>query len=450
MQRCYDRFLAGRAVPPGELLTVVDLGALDINGSYRSLFPPERFSFLGCDMEDGAGVDIVLTDPYRLPFEDASADVVISGQMLEHNEFFWQTFSEMLRIVKPDGYVFLIAPSAGPIHAFPVDCYRFYPDAFRALATYAGCTLVDLWHDDRGPWNDLVGVFRRKDAPAVPDEESLASAAAQAYRRRLEAGTAANWPTAGSPDAERIGGTVPYLDVLARLHRALEPRSYLEIGVGTGSSLTLARGPAMGVDPIPRVTVDLPAGVRLFEQTSDQFFEGEAASSLARSLDLVFIDGLHLFEQALRDFMHVERYASPSTLVVIDDVLPNHPLQAERTRQSTVWCGDVWKMAVALRAIRPDVLTLCVNTSPTGLMLVVGLNPQDRLLREQYNALVRTHAWDTAMTVPTSVLERADAMSPYDPRLFDLLRLLRTSRDAGLTHAVFRERLSAWRRAHAV
>ena len=86
----------------------------------------------------GPGVDIVLDDPYRLPFGDGEVDVVVSGQMLEHCEFFWLSFGEMLRILKPDGYLFLIVPSAGPIHNYPVDCYRFYPDAMKALAKYTG------------------------------------------------------------------------------------------------------------------------------------------------------------------------------------------------------------------------------------------------------------------------------------------------------------------------
>jgi hypothetical protein len=243
---------------------------------------------------------------------------------------------------------------------------------------------------------------------------------------------------------------VPYLDVLARLHGAIEPRLYFEIGVGTGTSMALATGAAIGVDPISRVTVDLPERVQIFEQTSDQFFEEGPVASLTGLLDLVLIDGLHLVEQTLRDFMNVERNAPPASLVVFDDIFPNHPLQAERRRQSTVWCGDVWRMADVLAATRPDLLVLRLNTNPTGLMLVVGLDPQDRRLREQYNALVRTHAWEPREGVPTSVLERVGAMSPYDPRLFDLLSLLRQSRDDGLTHAQFRERLSTWRALHAL
>ena len=49
---------------------------------------------------DDDGVDIRLADPYRIPLPDASVDIVLSGQMLEHNEFFWLTFLEMSRVLK--------------------------------------------------------------------------------------------------------------------------------------------------------------------------------------------------------------------------------------------------------------------------------------------------------------------------------------------------------------
>lgn len=127
MARCIDLYKPRRG------LDVVDLGACAVNGSYRSLFGEED-RYTGVDLEAGEGVDIVLDDPYRLPIDDGSVDLVISGQMLEHCEQFWRVFGEISRVLRPEGTAFVIAPSAGPIHRYPVDCYRFYPDAFQALA----------------------------------------------------------------------------------------------------------------------------------------------------------------------------------------------------------------------------------------------------------------------------------------------------------------------------
>src|SRR4051794_37339146 len=80
-------------------LKVIDIGSSDINGTYRALFDEKLYDYVGVDAAKGKGVDLEIRDPYHIPIEDNYADVVISGQMLEHNEFFWLTFSEKMRIV---------------------------------------------------------------------------------------------------------------------------------------------------------------------------------------------------------------------------------------------------------------------------------------------------------------------------------------------------------------
>ena len=162
MQRCYDFYVAARRVAQGERLTVVEIGSEEFNGAYRHIFGDERFAYIGCDRAQARGSISCSMIPTSCRSRTPRPIMSISGQMLEHCEFFWLSFAEMLRVLKPDGYLFLIAPSGGPIHNYPVDCYRFYPDAFKALARYSGCQLLDMWHDDRGPWNDLVGIFRQR------------------------------------------------------------------------------------------------------------------------------------------------------------------------------------------------------------------------------------------------------------------------------------------------
>ncbi len=160
--------LVSRYLAPESALSVVDIGSYDVNGSYRTLFGNPKWSYTGVDLESGPGVDLVLASPYTLPLASASVDLVISGQAFEHVEYFWMSWLEMLRVLKPGGMIFLIAPSRGPEHRYPQDCWRFYPDGYRALARYAGCELVEVttdWepHPDPGSsaWGDTVGVFRK-------------------------------------------------------------------------------------------------------------------------------------------------------------------------------------------------------------------------------------------------------------------------------------------------
>lgn len=158
--------LVTRYLDQQQPLSVVDIGSYDVNGSYRTLFGNDNWSYRGVDLEAGPGVDVVLTSPYRLPFASGTVDLVISGQAFEHVEFFWMTWLEMLRVLKPGGRIFLIAPSRGPEHRYPQDCWRFYPDGYRALARFGSCELLEVstdWepHPDPGSqaWGDTVGVF---------------------------------------------------------------------------------------------------------------------------------------------------------------------------------------------------------------------------------------------------------------------------------------------------
>lgn len=162
MRLCIEKYLTPR-LKSGSAGTVrvVDIGSQDVNGSYRSLFDPASWDYLGVDMAPGRGVDLVIDNPYRIPLNDGYADVVISGQMLEHSEYFWLAFAEQVRLVNDDGFIVMIAPSKGPIHRFPVDCYRFYPDAYAGLAKLTNTVLIDCWMDTASEWGDLVGVFAK-------------------------------------------------------------------------------------------------------------------------------------------------------------------------------------------------------------------------------------------------------------------------------------------------
>ena len=142
---------------------VVEVGSQDVNGSLRSVAVCGKY--VGLDFQHGKGVDIVLEDPYKIPLEDGFADIVVSSSCFEHSEFFWLTFLEVMRILKPSGVFYLNAPSRGDYHRFPVDCWRFYPDAAQALANWANrnnySVIVEKAETLQGPWGDYVAIFRK-------------------------------------------------------------------------------------------------------------------------------------------------------------------------------------------------------------------------------------------------------------------------------------------------
>ncbi len=441
MERCYRRYVAGEFINARSSLEVLDVGAADVNGSYRSIFSDPKIRYVGADMNAGEGVDVVLDDPYKLPFPAQSFDVVLSGQMLEHCEFFWESLKEMVRVLKPDGLLFLIAPSAGAIHRWPVDCYRFYPDAYAALAKYCGCTLVEVFHDQRGPWRDLVGVFskrpdvHRNDPVLSPGPISLADST-------VPSGSAQTRPLPPSvPEEEVIGGIEHYRDVLARLHEVLKPDLYLEIGVRSGGSLRLAKGRAIGVDPDYRIRVKLPEQTTLYRMTSDDFFEKAGPEVFQGAVDLAFIDGLHLFEFALRDFMNIERVASSSGVIVVDDIFPNHPKQGMRERCTRKWTGDIWKLLPCLRRYRPDLTLIPLDTVPTGLLVIAGLDPQSTVLWDHYNPILSAMVSKGDLVPPSRVIARNGAISPDSHILADVLGILAEAKAKGSSADQIRERL---------
>jgi predicted O-methyltransferase YrrM len=447
MRVLYNEFIDREYLTGRGRVVVLDIGGANVNGSYREIFTDQKISYLVADLTPTDGVDIVLHDPYRIPVPDGSFDIVISGQTFEHCEFFWLAFREMVRVVKDDGFVFLIAPSSGPIHRYPVDCYRFYPDSYAALAKYANCYLEMCWCDERGPWNDLVGVFRKHFPVPTQCDQRTTERVARSVVGRLALAAPAD-PADGSipasaPEEEVTSGAEHYLAALSRIHEALHPELYLEIGVRAGDSLLLAAQAAIGVDPDMRLARSAPTTAALYHMTSDEFFRRDAAGAIDRPIDLAFIDGLHLFEYALRDFMNTERRASRCGLIVADDIFPNHAVQGSRFRRTRVWAGDVWRLLLCLSEQRPDLILLPLDCSPTGLLLIAGLDPENRTLWDRYNPVIRRYLSERHDAPPPALLSRTGALDPRDPIVFGLLdglrELVERAGDAELIHSFCNE-----------
>ena len=412
--------------------SVLDIGSLNINGSYRQIFDLLGCSYHGVDLEAGPGVDTVLTDPYQLPFDDSSFDIVFSGQVFEHSEFFWKLFSEMTRVAKDNGLIIVMAPSSGAIHRFPVDCYRFNPDSMAALANHSRVQLVDAWMSEFGPFYETTGVFRKCDPNLVV--ASFEPDLSLRFSQPVQNGFPDNVPE----DVERGAGTEDRYPFLERAHATLEPRFYLEIGVEYGKSLRLADCPAIGIDPAPQLNEPVDSRHFVSLTTSDDFFRLTDGPSHIKDLDLVYIDGMHQIEYVLREFMYIEKRAHLGTVIVIDDVFPAHPLQGERVRQSRFWAGDVWKIISILRNARPDLVLVPLDTSPTGSLIVFGCDPSNTTLWEKYDTLV-DWAIRLMTETPIEIVDRHDALDPRDPLLARVLRIIRESRDIGIDHSTIEQ-----------
>lgn len=206
-----------------------------------------------------------------------------------------------------------------------------------------------------------------------------------------------------------------YLDVISRFHQWLQPKSYLEVGVNVGNSILLVNPPtvAVGIDPVPSLKAPARATTKLFPMYSDDYFAmRDVRQDLEHNtIDFSFIDGLHLYEQALRDFINIEKYASSRSVVVMHDLLPINRLTAARERKTSFWSGDVWKVSATLIKHRPDLEVFTVAAHPTGLGVITGLDPLSTVLTDNFDAIVREFV---DKEVPEDMTERRTLLRVVD------------------------------------
>lgn len=133
-------------IPEDKPVRVLDVGSYDVNGSYRSLFDNRNnVYYVGLDMSDGPNVDYVPEDPYVWSeLQDESFDFIISGSAFEHIEYPWLTMEQIFGKLKKGGFACILAPHTIGEHRYPVDCYRYFSDGFRALAKWAKFEVVDV------------------------------------------------------------------------------------------------------------------------------------------------------------------------------------------------------------------------------------------------------------------------------------------------------------------
>jgi SAM-dependent methyltransferase len=219
----------------GQAISVLDIGSTAIGGSYRDLFRFAGAKYVGLDIQPGPNVDIVVSDPYRWDaVGDNSYDVVISGQVLEHVEYPWLVFDEIVRALKTGGLTCLIAPSRGPEHRYPLDCYRYYPDGMKALARWSGLSVIECdymrassgYGEGSDQWGDCHCIATKAaEKPAKPRESRSAPVARTSFRHR------SNPLSLGFPGY--FGNERP--EVLELLSTSgIRPRNVLELGCAAG------------------------------------------------------------------------------------------------------------------------------------------------------------------------------------------------------------------------
>jgi len=153
---------------------ICDDGGLASNPakSYRHVFADmiqrPRGKYVTYDIVPHPSVDVVKPDPFTIPAEDESFDLVVSGQMLEHCQNPFRAVAEMKRVLKMYCCLAIIVPSQGRRHDAQ-DGWRFMDDAFKFIsAEVGGFQTIEDFIDKEGTeegrgkhWRDHVWVARR-------------------------------------------------------------------------------------------------------------------------------------------------------------------------------------------------------------------------------------------------------------------------------------------------
>lgn len=141
-------------------------------------------------------------------------------------------------------------------------------------------------------------------------------------------------------------------------------KSYLEIGCFNDENFNkINLDNKIGVDPVSGGNV---------RKTSDDYF-----NNCKNFFDIIFIDGLHHYEQVKKDILNSLKVLNPGGVILVHDCLPNKARDQMVPRSHEKWNGDVWKSIVEIRT-RMNIDTY-VCFADEGIGLIINRENRNRL-----------------------------------------------------------------------
>ncbi|WP_342071033.1 glycosyltransferase family protein [Yoonia algicola] len=159
--------------------------------------------------------------------------------------------------------------------------------------------------------------------------------------------------------------------------------------------MKLSSAKSISVDPAYRLSHEVMRNkpeLYAYQETSDAFFKAGRLEQIGAQIDIAFLDGTHLFESLLRDFIATEKFCAKNGIVMLRGCLPWNEPMAMRDRgsaQTATWTGDVWKIVPVLKKYRPDLEIEILDAAPTGLVIVSNLDPHNTVLEDNYDEILR-------------------------------------------------------------
>jgi SAM-dependent methyltransferase len=147
---------------------IYEFGSLQVPGQegfadLRPLFPGKEY--VGSDMQEGPGVDIVL-NLHDLALPAHTVGTALVADTLEHVEFPFRAIEQVHKVMHPDGIVLISSHMQAKIHAYPNDYWRFTPEGFRVLLKPFTDSLVSYAGAKKFP-HTVVGIGFKGAKPPV-------------------------------------------------------------------------------------------------------------------------------------------------------------------------------------------------------------------------------------------------------------------------------------------
>ena len=159
-------------------------------------------------------------------------------------------------------------------------------------------------------------------------------------------------------------------EIINKIIKKKKYKTYLEIGCQADVNFSKIQiDKRIGVDPHDGGT---------HRMTSDIFFQNNNDS-----LDIIFIDGLHEYEQVLRDIKNSVKFLNKDGIIVVHDCLPSKIWHQTIPQTHSSWNGDVWKAIVECRTF--DYLDTYTCIADHGLGIIFNRKNKNRLDLESKN-----------------------------------------------------------------
>ena len=133
---------------------------VDVGMSLRELVKSSLCGYFCANLENDRHSYVRFFNEYEMDCDGHQFDIVFSANVVEHVRKPWLWFRELARVTKPGGLVVSVSPVSWPYHSEP-DCWRLYPEAYRALHEEAGLETVLALFETDGGVTDTLAIGRK-------------------------------------------------------------------------------------------------------------------------------------------------------------------------------------------------------------------------------------------------------------------------------------------------